>query len=74
MLGLIQNAKVRAGKAWTPEMDAASQALLLPVANSAKPATPARSLTPQDQEALNWANSNPNDPRAAQIKQRLGAK
>jgi hypothetical protein len=34
---------------------------------------PARSLTPQDQEALNWANSNPNDPRAAQIKQRLGA-
>jgi hypothetical protein len=34
---------------------------------------PARSLTPQDQEALNWANSNPNDPRAAQIRQRLGA-
>jgi hypothetical protein len=32
-------------------------------------ATPTRSLTPQDQEALNWANSNPNDPRAAQIKQ-----
>lgn len=28
-------------------------------------------LTPQDKEALNWANSNPNDPRAAQIKQRL---
>jgi hypothetical protein len=29
-------------------------------------------LAPQDQEALNWANSNPNDPRSAQIKQRLG--
>lgn len=29
-------------------------------------------LSPQDQEALNWANSNPTDPRAAQIKQRLG--
>ena len=29
-------------------------------------------LTPQDQEALNWANSNPNDPRSAEIKQRLG--
>ena len=29
-------------------------------------------LSPQDQEALNWANSNPNDPRSAQIKQRLG--
>jgi hypothetical protein len=29
-------------------------------------------LSPQDQEALNWANSNPNDPRSSQIKQRLG--
>ena len=29
-------------------------------------------LSPQDQEALNWANSNPNDTRSAQIKQRLG--
>ena len=29
-------------------------------------------LSPQDQEALNWANSNPTDPRSAQIKQRLG--
>jgi hypothetical protein len=81
MLGLIQSAKVRAGKAWTPEMDAASQALLLPVASSAKPAggnkppaAPGASNLTQDQEALNWANSNPNDPRAAQIKQRLGAK
>lgn len=34
--------------------------------------TPA--LSPQDQQALNWANSNPNDPRSAQIKQRLGVK
>jgi hypothetical protein len=31
-----------------------------------------RTLGTQDQEALNWANANPNDPRAAQIKQRLG--
>lgn len=29
-------------------------------------------LSAQDTAALNWANSNPNDPRAAQIKQRLG--
>lgn len=29
-------------------------------------------LTAQDQEALAWANANPNDPRSAQIKQRLG--
>lgn len=33
-----------------------------------------RQLTPQDREALNWANSNPNDPRAARIKQQLGVK
>jgi len=26
----------------------------------------------QDQQALQWANSNPNDPRAAKIKKRLG--
>lgn len=37
------------------------------------PATPAR-LSPQDQEALKWANANPKDPRAAAIKQQLGAK
>ena len=28
----------------------------------------------QDAAALNWANANPNDPRAAQIKARLGVK
>lgn len=32
----------------------------------------ARPLTPQDQQAMAWANANPKDPRAAQIKQRLG--
>lgn len=39
------------------------------------PATPTgmpRQLSPQDQQALDWANSNPNDPRSLQIKQRLG--
>lgn len=39
-------------------------------ATSAAPA--ARSSA--DQEALQWANANPTDPRAAQIKQRLGAR
>lgn len=29
-------------------------------------------LSAQDQEALAWANANPNDPRSAQIKQSLG--
>jgi len=32
---------------------------------------PAR-LSPQDKQAIEWARQNPNDPRAAQIKQRLG--
>jgi hypothetical protein len=31
-------------------------------------------LSAQDQQALNWANSNPNDPRAKQIKDYLGAR
>jgi hypothetical protein len=31
-----------------------------------------KQLSPQDQQALQWANSNPNDPRAAQIKKKLG--
>lgn len=31
-----------------------------------------RVLSAEDQQALNWANANPKDPRAAQIKQRLG--
>ena len=34
--------------------------------------TTARQLSPMDQQALDWANANPKDPRAAQIKQRLG--
>lgn len=29
-------------------------------------------LSAQDQDALNWANANPNDPRSTKIKQRLG--
>jgi len=29
-------------------------------------------LTGQDKEALDWANANPQDPRSAKIKQRLG--
>lgn len=32
----------------------------------------ANTLSSQDQQALQWANSNPTDPRAAQIKKRLG--
>jgi len=31
-----------------------------------------KKLSPMDQQALDWANANSNDPRANQIKQRLG--
>ena len=32
----------------------------------------ARGMSADDKQALDWANANPNDPRAAKIKQRLG--
>ena len=35
---------------------------------------PPSKLSPEDQQALDWANANPNDPRAAKIKAALGAK
>ena len=31
-----------------------------------------KKLSATDQQALDWANANPKDPRAAQIKTRLG--
>jgi hypothetical protein len=34
--------------------------------------TEVKKLSPMDQQALDWANANSNDPRAKQIKQRLG--
>ena len=36
------------------------------------PGKPAATLAPADKQALDWANANPKDPRALQIKQRLG--
>ena len=35
---------------------------------------PKKTLSKEDQDAMDWANKNPNDPRSAQIKNRLGAK
>jgi len=34
--------------------------------------TPQPKLSKEDTKALEWARSNPNDPRAKEIKQRLG--
>lgn len=39
---------------------------------AAEPAKTPRAMSPIDQQALEWANSNPRDPRSAAIKQRLG--
>lgn len=39
-----------------------------PTVNNPTPASP------QDQQAMEWANANPNDPRAKQILQRLGGR
>lgn len=36
-------------------------------------AAPVAAPSPQDKQALDWANANPSDPRAAAIKKRLGA-
>jgi hypothetical protein len=41
---------------------------------SYKAEQPKKALTGEDQQALDWANKNPNDLRAAQIKKRLGEK
>jgi len=41
---------------------------------SYKAEQPKKSFSGEDQQALDWANKNPNDPRSAQIKNRLGAK
>jgi hypothetical protein len=41
---------------------------------SYKAEQPKKELSGEDQQALDWANKNPNDPRSAQIKNRLGAK
>lgn len=44
-----------------------------PAAKEALEKTRKPQLSARDQQALDWANSNPSDPRAAQIKQRLKA-
>lgn len=43
-----------------------------PPASAPPPQQPAQALSPADQQALEWARSNPRDPRAAKILQHLG--
>jgi hypothetical protein len=81
MLGLIQNAKVRAGKAWTPELESTVQSLMKPGASSAKPAggnkppaAPGASNVTQDRADANAAIAAgaPANLVRARFKQRTG--
>lgn len=60
LLGLIQNAKIKAGRAWTPEMDAAFGQLLTPpsASSAAAPAAPAQPVTPPP-SAIELLKQNP---------------
>lgn len=60
----------RTGLAEQYKSGGGNNANVLSLLNKNKPA--AATLSGVDKQALEWANANPNDPRAAQIKQRLG--
>ena len=57
MTGLIQDAKVRAGKAWTPKMDAAMQSLMGSTASTAAANIPA----PKGVDAALWNVMTPEE-------------
>lgn len=57
----------------TPSTNMGAANIPTPQPAPARAGTSARQLTSRDQQALEWARANPNDPRSAQIKQRLGA-
>jgi hypothetical protein len=70
--GLIQDHIKRVGQGGAPDSDKQQP----PPINTGMPSRggpqPTSQLSPMDQQALEWARSNPKDPRAAAIKQRLG--
>lgn len=69
------NARVARG-----ELDSFFQASGMTKAPIERPQRPTRAApkasarSPEQQAALDWANANPNDPRAAEIKRRLGVR
>lgn len=64
---LEDKAKNQQGKSRYFEKEQTLKGYAAPQAESAPPA-----MNPRDKEALDWANANPNDPRAAKIKMKLG--
>lgn len=71
-VGDIGNSMLSTGKRLAAWKDLRGRMEALAGDSSGTAAPAARS--PEDAQALAWANANPNDPRAAQIKQRLGAR
>jgi hypothetical protein len=74
-VGIINNAvnrEVSKGVARGVDPEVISSYLGVNVGSSQRQGANQRQLSPQDQQALDWANENPDDPRSAQIKQRLG--
>ena len=61
-------------KGWTSQIETAKKNTELAYSRVKVPesAAPAATRSPEDTAALNWANANPKDPRAAAIKKRLG--
>jgi hypothetical protein len=49
-----------------------SELFIEPIVEPLDTSQPVKRLSTQDKQALDWANANATDPRAAQIKQRLG--
>jgi hypothetical protein len=60
MADLIQSAKARAGKAWTPQMDAAMKTLMLPSKASGK-VTPAAAAAPPGVDVAIWNVMTPEE-------------
>lgn len=74
----VISAKRATGASLTPEDEALEKQLVGRAAAPQAPTPQAQApqqqpqRSPQDAQALSWAQANPNDPRAAKIKQRLG--
>jgi hypothetical protein len=62
-------------KMWDQIISATPEPQQAPAPQQRAPAqaAPAKQLSDHDQQAAAWAKANPNDPRAAQIMQKLGA-
>lgn len=68
----VEGAKARMREAYDATYEYRTQNA--PAAKETAKETRKPQLSARDQQALDWANANPGDPRAAQIKQHLGVR